>query len=480
MTTASRRPMLGRRTDWIRKPSFHPSLRGLPGPLVVAATVAISWLPFTRVPTDAGSDPLGLYLGTVAILLMAWSFVLALRLRPVESLFGGLDRGYAWHRWLGVLSLLTMWLHIQQPNLVRAIPGASPSLAEVGTSLAGLAEIVFYVLIALSVIRLFPYRWWRLTHKLLGIPYLISCFHFITAEKPWANFSPWGAWFGVIMAAGALAWVGRVIVRDVVRPGIPYLVSAVRQSPAVTEVILRPAGGRRMTRRLGQFAFVKVQAAGLTEPHPFSIASAPDAEHLRFLMRVRGDWTDEANSAIEVGQTVLVEGPYGRLRLFPPSLSGRATVWFAGGLGITAFLSAIAAPRDPSLPPPDLFYSVSTREAAMGLADLTAAADKGRIELHLHVSDEHGRLTREDIETVVGPAGLVGAHVVICGPDGYAVATQKWASALGARRIERESFDLRSGIGPDPSTTRLTAHPWLGWLRPRQRSTTWFSPTNRR
>ena len=469
------RALAGRRSDWVTKPVVDLSPRGILGPLLIAATVAVSWIPFAGMPVDSRSDPLGLYLGMVSLLLMAWSFVLALRLGYVESLFGGLDRGYAWHRWIGVIAIVLMWLHIQQPNNLQGIFGASEVIAELGTNFGGFAESVFYILIALSILRWMPYRWWRLTHKLLGIPYLFAAFHVFTAEKPFANLSPWGVWFTAIMILGAIAWIARVVVRDVLRPGIPYTVSEVGRFPTVTEVTLRPASGKKLQRRLGQFAFVKVQVPGLAEPHAFSIASAPGEDHLRFLIRVRGDWTEEASSAISPGQLVIVEGPYGRLRLFPRTK--RTTVWFAGGLGITPFLSAIAERRDSGNPAPKLFYSVSNTESAMALSELRSAHDLGLIELHVHVSADGNRLTREKLEAVFGPGGLAGAHIVLCGPGEYAADVKKWTSRLGARHIEHESFDIRSGIGPDMSTTRLTDTPTMRWADRLRHSSLWLTTT---
>ena len=66
------------------------------GPLLVLASAVVWWVPYTA--TDR-TVALGLFTGSVAVVLMAWSFVLAIRLRWLEPLFGGLDRMYAVHRW---------------------------------------------------------------------------------------------------------------------------------------------------------------------------------------------------------------------------------------------------------------------------------------------------------------------------------------------------------------------------------------------
>ena len=444
-----RRELLGRRTDWLRRPQLAVDPRTTAGPILVAASAILSWVPFASM-TRPGDDPLGLFVGALAIVLMAWSFVLAVRLHVIETLFGGLDRVYAWHRWIGVLSIAAMWTHIRQGNQVQGTLGATAAVAEVGTSLAGFAEVTLYILIVFSAVRWVPYRWWRLTHKLIGVPYIFACFHFITAEKPYSNFSPWGLWFGLIMVAGAVAWVARVVVRDTLRPGAPYIVTAVSRGETVVDVTLAPSGPRQIRRRIGQFAFIKVQSAGMSEPHPFSIASSPDSTELRFVIRARGDWTDIARDRFPVGQTVIVEGAYGRLQLHPRD--ARPTIWFAGGLGITPFLSAISAGTNRrNSAAPHLFYSTSTRSDAMALNELEAADRTGRIHLHLTISSEAGRLTRQSVETVLGAEGIRGAHVVVCGPHDYAVAARGWSRSLGAHTIAHESFEIRSGVAPDVS-----------------------------
>ena len=78
---------------------------------------------------------------------------------------------------------------------------------------------MLYILVGISLIRWFPYRIWRLTHKLPGIPFAFASLHFFTAEKPYANGSAWGWWFGAFMVAGLAAYVARVLIRDVAVPG---------------------------------------------------------------------------------------------------------------------------------------------------------------------------------------------------------------------------------------------------------------------
>lgn len=380
---------------------------------------------------------------------MAWSFVLAIRIRLLEPLFGGLDRMYRFHRWLGVLAIAAMFLHTQlDPELERGIRGASEDLADAAEELAGVAEVMLYVLVVISLLRWLPTRYWRWTHKLLGIPYAFSCFHFYTAEKTFENGSGYGIWFAAMMIVGLVAFVLRVGVKDVLLKGRRYRIREVHPGLDATELCLEPVG-RPLRHRAGQFAFLRFDLPGMREPHPFSIASAPGAGELRFFVKNLGDWTRRVAAEMRPGATVWVEGPFGALPVRPRQ--ARPVVWIAGGVGITPFLGTATAAPPAGHPVPVLFYAVRQRRDAIALAELEAAHEQGFIRLHLHCSSEGNRMTRAHLAAAAGAPGFRDAHVVICGPGQLVRDLEAAARALGARHVHHEDFDMRQGFGPDLS-----------------------------
>jgi len=448
------RRILGSPNDWqirrprVRMPSPSPSWVG---PITVIASVAVSWLAFADAIGEEGegSPAFGLFIGAASILLMAWSFLLALRPRTLEPLFGGLDSMYRVHRWAGTFAVVAMFLHTQtEPEVEDGFRGASKQTADFAEELAGIGEIALYVLIGISLVRWFPYRWWRLTHKLLGVPFLFACFHFYTAEKPYPNGSQWGWYFGVFMSVGIIAYGLRVVVRDMIFPGLRHTVSDATVHGTTLELTLRP-DGNKLQHRSGQFAVVKVQKPGLSEPHIFTIASGPDEPALRFFIRDLGDWTTKMQTADLHGATVVVEGPYGR---FEPTVAHTSrTVWVAGGVGVTPFLSASnALDPAPEGERPVLFYAVRSVDDAMALAALRQAEDEGRIDLRLCSSTLGTRFSLELLAEHAGP-DLSGAHVAVCGPVGLVHTASDAARSLGATDIETEDFDIRQGFGPDLS-----------------------------
>lgn len=447
---------LGRSSDWVPKISSTPTLRHLSGPLLVLISFALSAVPFLSMFGRPGDDGPGLLLGTGSIVAMAWTFVLAIRTRWSEILFGGLDRVYLTHRWLGVIAVLLMWLHIQSSNNINGFAGADPASAELGTTLAGIAESTLYILVIASIVRWLPWRLWRLTHKLLIVPFAFAGYHMITAEKPFPNISVWGLWFIFVIAVGSLAYLVRVIGRDVIWRGTPYEVTDVINHPGAVEITLAPQG-RALVWRPGQFAFLKFQVRGASEPHPFSIAANPQGHQLRFMIRTLGDWTDRLKNVAKVGDQVFVEGPYGQLQVLP--VQARRTIWIAGGVGITPFLSVLSTlPSFPDQEPPILVHAVREEATAHARSEVTAAAARGDVQVHYFSSSEDKPLTPGALTETLGGQGFRDAHVVVCGPVTMTRWIRRIARRQGAKNIESEIFDLRGGIAPEVSRT---VSPWL-------------------
>jgi len=417
------------------------------GPLAVIASVLGSWFAFDGVTGLSASSAFSMWVGAGSIVLMAWSFVLAVRIRLLERFWGGLDSMYRGHRWAGALAIPLMFLHTAiEPETKGAqlVAGASNGIAEAAEELAETGELMLYGLVGVSLLRFIPYRFWRWTHKLFGLPFAFASWHFFTAMKPYENGSPWGVWFASFMVAGLAAFVARVFVRDTVGQGLKYTVVEAEHTESLTRIRLAP-GGKKLSFNAGQFAFLRIGADGMREPHPLSIASGPDDEHLEFYVRHLGDWSDRLPSTDLVGQTVRIEGPYGEFE--PMSHKHTRNVWIAGGVGLTPFLSSLGK-MQPGIGRPTILYACKSIDGDVLVERLRAAEADGHIDLHLFSSPN--RLTPAALDELF-PRGMPDHHVALCGPEALVKDMAKAAYQRGARSIETEDFDMRQGFGPERS-----------------------------
>ena len=157
------------------------------------------------------------------------------------------------------------------------------------------------------------------------------------------------------MFLGLAAWLYRVFWRDMFRKGKLYSVSNIECIGNVLTIEIKPVGAA-LKYQLGQFAFLKVKIPGLREPHPFTIASSPDEQCLRFVIRDLGDWTHRLTTSLAINDRIVVEGPYGHLTPMPKHPVDHV-VWIAGGVGITPFLGSSISLLSDDGPTPHLFIA---------------------------------------------------------------------------------------------------------------------------
>lgn len=198
-----------------------------------------------------------------------------------------------------------------------------------------------------------------------------------------------------------------------------------------------------MRWQAGQFAFVSATGAGMGEPHPFTIASAPTADgSLRLGIKALGGWTRHLPERLAPGQRVRVDGPYGRF-VFRKRVPRQ--VWLAGGIGITPFMAWAEALTDADRQDIALVWAVTTRDEAFAADRLAAiAARHPNLKVHIVASAEHGRLTAERLARLV-PFALRESELFYCGPTGLRDAIVSGLKAMGQhpRRVHSEAFELR-------------------------------------
>lgn len=403
------------------------------------------------------------YSGIIAMGAMSVAMILALRPRWPERWFGGLDKMYRLHKWLGIAALIVSvvhWLWSQGPKwavgwgwLQPPVRGEMPAFENPVQALfmslrgtaEGVGEWVFYasvLLIALALIKYFPYRIFYMTHRVLAFTYLVLVFHAVVL----LDFSSWTSPIGVVMALLLVSGTYAAIVVLLRRVGADRQVQgkivSLQYFPGVRTLVTEidvPHGWPG--HKPGQFAFAT--SDGSEGPHPYTIASSwnDNDRRITFVTKELGDHTSRLRENLHVGQDVRIEGPYG---CFDFDNGQPRQVWIGGGIGIMKHI-ALERRAKPDQPPPaiDLFHTTTDYDET-AIAKLKADAEAANIRLHILVDARDGFLTGDRIRAAV-PEWRV-ASIWFCGPAGFGEALRKDFAAQGLpaeRQFHQELFAMR-------------------------------------
>ncbi|MCL2075341.1 MAG: ferric reductase-like transmembrane domain-containing protein [Betaproteobacteria bacterium] len=412
--------------------------------------------------------PIVQYSGIIAIVAMSLAMILATRPVWLEKPLDGLDKMYRLHKWLGITALSSAVVHwwfakgtkwmVGWGWLARPERGKRPEIDP--ATLEGwlitqrhhaeiIGEWAFYVaaiLLVLALIKWFPYHWFAKTHKWLAALFLGFVFHSFVLM----NFSYWTEPVGIVVAlcliAGTVSAVLVLLGKVGKQRKVAGKVAALKHYPeaATLEVTIELESGWR-GHAAGQFAFVTFA----DKPHPFTIASAWDKEkgsRLVFLIKALGDYTEALPRTLQIGQSAVVEGPYGR---FTFDGSRARQIWVGAGCGVTPFLAkleALAKERgttaDVSDQPIDLFHPVAVCPPDME-QKLKEAAEAAGVRLHLIVSPRDGFLTGERIRSLV--PDWKNASLWFCGPAAFGQTLRADFAAQGVSlsNFHQELFEMR-------------------------------------
>lgn len=418
------------------------------GPFLAALAVLYAALLGAQTYAPYGSEAsIGIALGAASIAAMSLALILSTRPRWIEPCFGGLDRIYSAHKWLGITALAFMIGHnMVEPELEGFV--RETRLGEFASDLGEIALNGFIGLILISWIKRIPFTklelpWpiWRFTHRFTGLLFAVVAFHQVAIDTPIGPNHLFSLYMNTLSVAGLLAWLFTQLVAPRFRKRV-FSLNSIDRHGAVTEINLRPQG-RVMRWRPGQFAFVTVSDTGINEAHPFTISSAPGAHgNLRFSIKALGDWTRRLPARLAPGQRLKIDGPYGRF-LFRPRVQRQ--VWLAGGIGITPFLAWAEALTDTDHQEISLIWAVTSRAEAFAVDRIQAiAARHPSLKLHVVVSSEQGRLTAEKLTSLV-PFSLGDSELFYCGPSGLLQTILSGLDSIGhrPRKVHSEAFEFR-------------------------------------
>lgn len=427
--------------------------------LPLIATVAF-WLWSKTRPGGWDVDVLTLISQIVSLLtLTAFSIVMviAARNRSIERLYGGLDKSYHLHGRIAKWATVGMLVHpllLMPAKAMDGIPFYS-LLAPVGPwpsgfELARLLGVIGYygiaLLVLLTIYRKVDYQKWYAGHRPMLVFFAAGAVHAFLANSDIRAHEPLRDWMLFVCITGGVAGLYKILAYPWAAQKYRYRVERrLDKGHGIAELQLRPVGAR-MNYEPGEFAFISVRGSShvRSEAHPFSIASTPSRNVLRFGIRETGDYTRSLKELKE-GDEVMVYGPYGEFTSYMLDEHKRQ-VWIGGGIGITPFLSMLShevANDDPK--EIVLIYSAKTCDQLVydsEIRECLASAGEDKFRYVPHASDADGFLSADKLADLVGD--LKEFAFLFCGPPPMmkALKAQLMAKGVPASQIYFEDFSF--------------------------------------
>ena len=387
---------------------------------------------------------LSLACGVGALALMATAAILAARWPLVERGFGGLDRVYLAHKWIGIWALVLASVHLLfkagMPAWEAAAIFALPSGVTRFVRQLSFVALMFIVVLALN--RNIPYGHWRWWHKTSGLLFLIVVAHAFSIKSPITLASPAGMWVAALCALGAGAALYKLLLYPLFARHAEYRVLEVSASDNALHMSLVPVRDP-IAFTEGQFGFLRMNEHGLREPHPFTIASGREAGgRVEFVIRALGDYTNRLVRSARPGMTADIYAPHGR---FQRRTGALREIWIGGGVGISPFIAWLKDPSATGFERVTLFYfytpgrefpavDVLQQMAHERGAEFVAIADG---PLDPRFTHRFAQLARD--------AGPDGVDIAVCGPSGLldAVRRQMREFRIPGSRLQHEYFSFR-------------------------------------
>lgn len=294
-------------------------------------------------------------LGVLSYTWLLWQFVLSARPRFIEKHFG-LDKMYRFHGIIALVALLGVVLHkvlyeLIFPETFMTELGTIALVLFAGVSALSIVFMSTKLVSAVPVIRVavdwvkklkgLTYERLKLIHNMTWVAMILMQVHVLmtgSARSSQLVFNLYMIYFFIGM--------GFYIYHKAYKP---WLLSSkryrvddlVRESEDVWTLHLVSKIGRNMVYKPGQFGFFTIFSEGIPqETHPFSISSTPtDPSKLTVTIKALGDFT-QAIVKVKPGDEVMIEGPFGNFSYLNYKHE-KATVFVAGGVGITPALSMI-------------------------------------------------------------------------------------------------------------------------------------------
>ena len=407
--------------------------------VLVTAIAVLMQIPSETWATTATAS---LIMGASALACMASACILASRWSMVENLFGGLDRIYEVHKWLGIWALVFAVYHFVFKAKLDAWDLAPIlELTKYWTRLVRqLSLVALGTIVMLALNRNIPYRNWRWWHKLSGPLFLIVILHWLSFESPITLVSPAGVWLALLCTLGVIAALYKLLLYPFVGTVGEYKVVSISHGEAAVHLELEPVR-RGFPFEAGQFGFLALKESGLREPHPFTIANAhSDNGRIHFVIRALGDYTRRLREQVKVGMLADIYAPHGRFKRVP---GAEREIWIGAGVGISPFISWLQDKAIGNFERATLVYCFDPVRAFPGVERMQEMTEQSGVRLVPNPSGADA--LSEAIRQAAMEVDPKRVQISFCGPKGLLQRVQELMKKnnIPANNIHYEFFEFR-------------------------------------
>ena len=414
--------------------------------LITVLVTGSALLVATQIPADTwfGTAAASLAAGVAALTLMAAAAVLGARWSWVESCFGGLDRVYLAHKWLGIWALALASFHLVfKAGLPTWETAAILTLPPAWTRFLrqfSYVGLMFIVLLALN--RNIRYSMWRWWHKLSGPLFVVVILHWLSFKTPIALASPAGIWLAAWAAMGAAGAFYKLLLYPLLSRRGEYRIIAVSPGASAVHLQLEPVG-HGIDFVPGQFGFLSIKEHGLREPHPFTIAAGSGGDgRVDFLIRALGDFTGRLIANAKVGMHAEIQAPFGRFLRNPDAAR---EVWIGGGVGISPFIAWLKDPAADGFGKVTLFCFYTPGREFPSVEAMQSMADERGAELVAVAGGPTDPVFVDRFARICGEGDPGGIDIAFCGPKGLLphVRARMQDHSVPKANLRFERFEFR-------------------------------------
>ncbi len=382
----------------------------------------------------------------LATTMFAINFVMITRIKLIQDSFGGLDKMYKIHQLNGKSAFLFILFHpillilTSYPNIIQTTK-LMFSFSHWPLNFGIIALTLLTILIVLTIYSKMKYSNWKISHKFMGVVFIIALFHIFRIGSDIGKYPLLKYYMVFIAIIGITAFVYGVLLGRFLKKRHFYYIESISNKNNISIIKLRPKD-KKLIYSPGQFIFIKVIDKQVTkEQHPFTISSSPLEDCLELSIKNLGDYTSKIPN-ISINSEVQLEEPYGIFGEFNDNVK---QVWVSGGIGVTPFLSMIKtlALSKKEFKSIDFYYCVKNESEAIFLDLLNKLTkDLKNFKIITWYSEMQGAISINSIESNIS---FKDSEFRICGPVPMMKSLSNQLRKKGTKKskIFFEDFNLK-------------------------------------